>query len=186
MKAADLLSTKYRADLCAAVMLGTGKNVWQAEIDAAVELIDFWRFGAKYAMDIMAMQPPLNDKGVWNRMEFRPLEGFVLAISPFNFIAIGGNLNSSPAMYVRRWCAVRCDRTGVARVAPAQSRHCLSVASWCFMWLSQRHHKAGRGFPSWSCFLFRRVCALHAAWGTQLCGSRLPRLSSEATWCYRS
>ena len=81
-------------------MLGTGKNIWQAEIDAAVELIDFWRLGAKYALDIYSQQPPFNDFGVWNRMEYRPLEGFVLAISPFNFIAIGGNLNSSPVLYV--------------------------------------------------------------------------------------
>jgi len=98
LKAGDLLATKYRAELCAAVMLGTGKNVWQAEIDAAVETIDFWRFNARYAMEVYQQQPPCNDFGVWNRSEYRPLEGFVLAVSPFNFIAIGANLHSSPAV----------------------------------------------------------------------------------------
>lgn len=98
LKAADLLSTKYRADVCAATMLGQGKTVWQAEIDAAVELIDFWRFAVKYAQEIHSFQPPFNDFGVWNRMEYRPLDGFVAAISPFNFTAIGGNLPSSPAI----------------------------------------------------------------------------------------
>eukprot|EP00296_Roombia_truncata_P007590 JP446035.1.p1 GENE.JP446035.1~~JP446035.1.p1 ORF type:complete len:572 (-),score=198.31 JP446035.1:255-1793(-) len=96
LKAADLLATKYRAEICAATMLGTGKNVWQAEVDCTVETIDFWRFGVKYATEIYAMQPPENDFGVWNRMEYRPLEGFVLAVTPFNFLAIGANLNSSP------------------------------------------------------------------------------------------
>lgn len=131
MKAADLLSTKYRAELCAAVMLGTGKNVWQAEIDAAVELIDFWRFGAKYAAEIYQMQPPVNEKGVWNRMEFRPLEGFVVAISPFNFIAIGGNLNSAPAMYVapRRMCVcVRGHSSRCAHARPLTLTHTLAHA----------------------------------------------------------
>lgn len=97
-KAADLLSTKYRAELCAAVMCGTGKNVWQAEIDASVETIDFWRIGAAYAEEIFAMQPPINDFGVWNRLEYRPLEGFIACVTPFNFIAIGANLPSSPAL----------------------------------------------------------------------------------------
>jgi len=96
LKAADLLATKYRSELCAATMLGTGKNVWQGEIDSSVETIDFWRFAAKYASQIYEMQPPENSFGVWNRMEYRPLEGFVMAISPFNFIAIGANLHSSP------------------------------------------------------------------------------------------
>jgi len=97
-KAGELLATKYRAELCAAVMLGTGKNVWQAEIDAAVELIDFWKIGAQYAEEIMGMQPPIQEAGVWNRLEYRPLEGFIACISPFNFIAIGANLPSSPAL----------------------------------------------------------------------------------------
>jgi len=97
-KAGELLSTKYRAELCAAVMCGTGKTVWQAEIDASVELIDFWKIGAQYAEEIMSMQPPIQEPGIWNRLEYRPLEGFVACITPFNFIAIGANLPSSPAL----------------------------------------------------------------------------------------
>ena len=98
LKAADLLSTKYRAELCAAVMLGQGKNVWQAEIDAAVETIDFWRFLGRFAQELYAQQPPENSFGVWNRQEYRPLAGFVAAITPFNFIAIAANLHSAPAV----------------------------------------------------------------------------------------
>eukprot|EP00871_Galdieria_phlegrea_P004143 jgi/Galph1/472/GphlegSOOS_G5234.1 len=98
LKAADLLSTQYRAEACAAVMLGQGKTAWQAEIDAAVETIDFWRFGCKFAEEIYSTQPPENVKGVWNRTEHRPLEGFVAAITPFNFVAIAANLPSSPAI----------------------------------------------------------------------------------------
>lgn len=79
-------------------MLGQGKNVWQAEIDAAAELCDFWRFNCKYAAEIYAQQPPKNGAFTWNRVEYRPLEGFVLAVSPFNFTAIGGNLCSAPAL----------------------------------------------------------------------------------------
>jgi len=79
-------------------MLGQGKTVWQAEIDSACELIDFLRFNVKYAEEIYQMQPPKNSKGVWNRVEYRPLEGYVVAISPFNFTAIGGNLPTSPAI----------------------------------------------------------------------------------------
>jgi len=96
LKAADLLSTKYRADVCAATMLGTGKNAWQAEIDAAVETIDFWRFNAKYAQDIYGMQPPENSPGVWNRVEYRPLEGFIAAISPFNFLGTVASSQNDP------------------------------------------------------------------------------------------
>ncbi|KAF7720917.1 1-pyrroline-5-carboxylate dehydrogenase [Apophysomyces ossiformis] len=98
LKAADLLSTKYRYKVMAATMLGQGKNIWQAEIDAAVELCDFWRFNCKYAEEIYQHQPPKNAFGSWNRMEYRGLEGFVLAVSPFNFTAIGGNLPSAPAL----------------------------------------------------------------------------------------
>ena len=97
-KASWLLSKPRRYDLMAATMLGTGKNVWQAEIDAAVELIDFWRLGTNFVQDMYSKQPPLNAEANWNRVEYRPLEGFVLAISPFNFAAIGGNLPSTPAM----------------------------------------------------------------------------------------
>lgn len=97
-KAGELLAGKYRAELCAAVMLGTGKTVWQAEIDASVELIDFWKIGAQYAEEIFSMQPPIQEPGIWNRLEYRPLEGFISCITPFNFIAIGANLPSSPAL----------------------------------------------------------------------------------------
>ncbi|KAG8983232.1 1-pyrroline-5-carboxylate dehydrogenase, partial [Tulasnella sp. 427] len=92
LKAADLISGKYRYKLMAATILGQGKNAWQAEIDAAAELIDFLRFGVKYVEELYSQQPPKNSAGVWNRVEYRPLEGFVLAVSPFNFTAIGGNL----------------------------------------------------------------------------------------------
>lgn len=98
LRAADLASTKYRAELCAATMLGASKNVWQAEIDTAAELADFWRFGVAYVHDIYAQQPAFSSQHTWNRLEYRPLEGFVLAVSPFNFTAIGGNLPSAPAM----------------------------------------------------------------------------------------
>ncbi|KAI8337421.1 1-pyrroline-5-carboxylate dehydrogenase [Chlamydoabsidia padenii] len=98
LKAADLLSQKYRYKVMAATMLGQGKNIWQAEIDAAAELCDFWRFNCKYAEEIYQQQPPKNAPGNWNRVEYRALEGFVLGISPFNFTAIGGNIPSAPAL----------------------------------------------------------------------------------------
>ncbi|KAF2002806.1 delta-1-pyrroline-5-carboxylate dehydrogenase 1 [Amniculicola lignicola CBS 123094] len=98
LKAADLISTKYRYDIMAATIVGQGKNAWQAEIDSAAELCDFLRFNVKYAEDVYGQQPPLNSPGVWNRVEYRPLEGFVYAISPFNFTAIGGNLPGAPAL----------------------------------------------------------------------------------------
>jgi 1-pyrroline-5-carboxylate dehydrogenase len=99
LKAADLLSSpRWRYKVMAATMLGQGKNVWQAEIDAAAELCDFWRFNVSYSQEIYSTQPPMNSKETWNRLEWRPLEGFVLAISPFNFTAIGGNLCSAPAL----------------------------------------------------------------------------------------
>jgi len=98
LKAADLLAIKYRYEVLAATMLGQGKTVWQAEIDAAAETIDFFRFNVKYAEEIYAMQPPMNSKACWNRVEYRPLEGYVVAISPFNFTAIGANLPTSPAI----------------------------------------------------------------------------------------
>jgi 1-pyrroline-5-carboxylate dehydrogenase len=97
MRAADLLAGPWRQKLNAATMLGQGKNVYQAEIDAACELIDFFRFGAFLAGRIHAMQP-MSDKGMWNRSDYRGLEGFVYAVSPFNFTAIAGNLITSPAI----------------------------------------------------------------------------------------
>jgi 1-pyrroline-5-carboxylate dehydrogenase len=98
LKAAELLSGPWRATLNAATMLGQAKTAIQAEIDAACELIDFWRFNVFFGRQILAEQPVANSKGVWNRIDHRPLEGFVYAITPFNFTAIGGNLPTAPAL----------------------------------------------------------------------------------------
>jgi 1-pyrroline-5-carboxylate dehydrogenase len=99
MKASELLSSeKWRSRLNAATMLGQSKNVFQAEIDSACEMIDFLRFNVYYAASILASEQPLSGPGVWNRLAYRPLEGFVYAVTPFNFTAIGGNLVTSPAM----------------------------------------------------------------------------------------
>ena len=98
LKAADLLAGPWRARLNAATMLGQSKTAWQAEIDSACELIDFWRFNVHYGAQIMAEQPIANSPGVWNRTDHRPLEGFVYAITPFNFTAIAGNLPTAPAL----------------------------------------------------------------------------------------
>ncbi len=98
LKAADLLSGPYRAKINAATMLGQGKNAYQAEIDAACEMVDFLRFNVAYMSEIYAQQPPVSPRGIWNRVEHRPLEGFVFAITPFNFTAIAGNLPTSAAM----------------------------------------------------------------------------------------
>jgi 1-pyrroline-5-carboxylate dehydrogenase len=97
LKAADLLATKYRPYINAATMLGQSKNVFQAEIDAACELIDFLRFNVHYLSEIYRQQP-ISGPGMHNRVEYRPLEGFVLAVTPFNFTAIGGNLPTSAAL----------------------------------------------------------------------------------------
>ena len=97
LKAADLLATRRRAAVNAATMLGQSKTAHQAEIDAACELIDFWRFNARFAEQIHAEQP-VSSPGMWNALDYRALEGFVYAISPFNFTSIGGNLSSAPAL----------------------------------------------------------------------------------------
>jgi 1-pyrroline-5-carboxylate dehydrogenase len=97
LKAADLLAGPWRATLNAATILGQSKSPHQAEIDAACELIDFWRYNVFYARKILSEQPE-SGPGVWNRMEYRPLEGFVLAITPFNFTSIAGNLPTTPAL----------------------------------------------------------------------------------------
>jgi 1-pyrroline-5-carboxylate dehydrogenase len=97
LKAADLLAGPWRDTLNAATMLGQSKNAFQAEIDAACELIDFLRFNAAFYQKIQEEQP-ISSSGIWNRMEWRPLEGFVLAITPFNFTAIAANLPAAPAM----------------------------------------------------------------------------------------
>ncbi len=98
LKAADLIAGPYRYKINAATMLGQSKNAFQAEIDAACELIDFLRFNVKYMCEIYEQQPPVSPRGAWNRVEQRPLEGFVFALTPFNFTAIAGNLPTSAAM----------------------------------------------------------------------------------------
>ena len=97
LRAAELLSGPWRSTLNAATMLNQSKTAHQAEIDSACELIDFWRFNVEFMTRVYAEQPA-SSPGVWNRMEYRPLEGFVFAVSPFNFTAIGGNLTSAPAL----------------------------------------------------------------------------------------
>jgi 1-pyrroline-5-carboxylate dehydrogenase len=97
LKAADLLSGPWRATINAATILGQSKSVYQAEIDAACELIDFWRYNVHFARRLLEEQPE-SAAGTWNRMEYRPLEGFVLAITPFNFTSIAGNLPTAPAL----------------------------------------------------------------------------------------
>ena len=97
LKAADLIAGPYRARLNAATMLGQSKNAYQAEIDSACEFIDFLRFNVQFMTDLYAQQPD-SSPGVWNRLEYRPLEGFVFALTPFNFTAIAGNLPAAPAL----------------------------------------------------------------------------------------
>src|SRR3954454_18954228 len=97
LRAAELLAGPWRQTLNAATMLGQSKTAFQAEIDSACELIDFWRFNVHFARGILAEQPE-SSPGVWNRVDHRPLEGFVYAITPFNFTAIAGNLPTAPAL----------------------------------------------------------------------------------------
>jgi 1-pyrroline-5-carboxylate dehydrogenase len=97
LKAADLLAGPWRTTLNAATMLGQSKTCYQAEIDTPCELVDFWRFNVYYARQLLEEQP-ISVSGVWNRLDHRPLEGFVLAITPFNFTAIAGNLSTAPAL----------------------------------------------------------------------------------------
>ncbi|MGA1845959.1 L-glutamate gamma-semialdehyde dehydrogenase [Deferribacter abyssi] len=98
LKAAELLSGKYRYILNAATMLSASKNVFQAEIDSACELIDFWRFNTYFMQQIYTDQPPYSPKPTWNYVQHRPLEGFIFAVTPFNFTSIGGNLPTAPAI----------------------------------------------------------------------------------------
>ncbi len=98
LKAAELLAGPWRQRINAATMLGQSKTAFQAEIDAACELIDFWRFNVHFGRQIIADQPIANSAGIWNRSDHRPLEGFVYAITPFNFTAIAGNLPTAPAL----------------------------------------------------------------------------------------
>ncbi len=98
LKAADLIAGPFRDKMNAATMLGQSKNPFQAEIDSACEIVDFLRFNVKYMSKIYSEQPPISGNGVWNRTEQRPLEGFIFALTPFNFTAIAGNLPSAPAL----------------------------------------------------------------------------------------
>ncbi|QFG68028.1 L-glutamate gamma-semialdehyde dehydrogenase [Ornithinimicrobium pratense] len=113
LRAADLLAGPWRARMNAATMLGQSKTAIQAEIDAACELADFWRFNAYYGRQLLAEQPIRNAPGTWNRIDQRPLEGFVYAVTPFNFTAIGGNLPTAPALM---------GNTVVWKPAPTQQR----------------------------------------------------------------
>lgn len=97
LRAADLMSGPWREKIAAATMLGQSKTAYQAEIDSPCELVDFWRFNVAFARQILAQQP-ISSRGVWNRTDYRPLEGFVYAITPFNFTAIAGNLPTAPAL----------------------------------------------------------------------------------------
>ncbi len=97
LKAAELIAGPYRAKLNAATMLGQSKTAFQAEIDAACELIDFYRFNVQYMTELYSQQPD-SAPGMWNRLEYRPLEGFVFALTPFNFTSIAGNLQTSPVL----------------------------------------------------------------------------------------
>ena len=97
LKAAELLATTWRPTVNAATMLGQSKTAYQAEIDAACELIDFWRFNPSYAQSLYDEQP-LSDRTMWNQLDYRPLEGFVYAVTPFNFTSIAGNLPTAPAL----------------------------------------------------------------------------------------
>ncbi|MBA2955482.1 L-glutamate gamma-semialdehyde dehydrogenase [Nocardioides sp. MAH-18] len=98
LRAADLLSGPWRDRMNAATMLGQGKTVHQAEIDAACELADFWRFNVAFGRELLEQQPAVQPPGAWNRLDHRPLEGFVYAVTPFNFTAIAGNLATAPAL----------------------------------------------------------------------------------------
>ena len=97
LRAAELLTTTWRDTLLAATMLGQAKTIHQAEIDATCELIDFWRYNAQFAQELYGEQPNSNNM-MWNQLDYRALEGFVYAVTPFNFTAIGGNLPGAPAL----------------------------------------------------------------------------------------
>jgi len=113
LRAAELLATSWRPTINAATMLGQSKTAYQAEIDAASELIDFWRFNAAFAQELLAEQP-ISTNAMWNQLDYRPLEGFVYAVSPFNFTAIGGNLTGAPALM---GCTVVWKPAGTALLA---------------------------------------------------------------------
>jgi 1-pyrroline-5-carboxylate dehydrogenase len=120
LRAADLLAGPWRDRVNAATMLGQAKTVHQAEIDAACELIDFWRFNASYYQSILADQPPENAPGTWNRTDHRPLDGFVFAVTPFNFSSIAANLPTAPAL---------CGNTVVWKPATTSAASCWQLFS---------------------------------------------------------
>ena len=97
LRAADLLAGPYRAKMNAATMLCQSKNPFQAEIDSVCELADFWRFNAYFMQELYRQQPMYSPRNTWNRLDWRPLEGFVFALTPFNFTSIAGNLPTAPA-----------------------------------------------------------------------------------------
>jgi 1-pyrroline-5-carboxylate dehydrogenase len=142
LKAADLLAGPWRATLNAASMLGQSKTCYQAEIDAACELIDFWRFNVAYAAQILREQPE-SARGTWNQMDHRPLEGFVVAITPFNFTSIAGNLPTAPALM---------GNTVVWKPSPTQQlagvQFTGSTATFKLLWRTVAEHLDGyRGYP---------------------------------------
>ena len=132
LRAAELLTTSWRATLNAATMLGQSKTVFQAEIDSACELIDFWRFNPHYAQELYAEQP-FSDHSMWNQLDYRPLEGFVYAVTPFNFTSIGGNLPTAPALM----------GNATSSCASSRTRACLRASSTSCP-------ATPRPFPTWS------------------------------------
>ncbi|MFZ5479693.1 MAG: L-glutamate gamma-semialdehyde dehydrogenase [Myxococcota bacterium] len=118
LRAADLLAGPWRDRVNGATMLGQAKTVHQAEIDSACELIDFWRFNSHYYQEIVAQQPIAHSPGVWNRLDHRPLDGFVFAVTPFNFTSIGGNLPTAPAL---------CGNTVIWKAATTSALACWQI-----------------------------------------------------------
>jgi 1-pyrroline-5-carboxylate dehydrogenase len=125
LRAADLLSGPWRARMNAAAMLGQAKTVYQAEIDAACELADFFRFNVHFARGILADQPAANSRGIWNRVDHRPLEGFVYAITPFNFSSIARNLPTAPALMGN---VVGCKPSTTQQLSPSVTMELLEAA----------------------------------------------------------
>ncbi|KAJ9461259.1 Delta-1-pyrroline-5-carboxylate dehydrogenase [Diplonema papillatum] len=156
LKAADLMATKYRADILASCMIGQSKTVWQAEIDAAVESIDFLRFDVKFAQEIYDIQP-ISVEGTWNFMDHRPLEGFCLSITPFNFTAIGIHLPTAAAL-MGNTVVWKCSDAAVhsnylclkimeeAGLPPGVINFCPADPSLYNDWVIPRKELAGVGF----------------------------------------
>src|SRR4029078_237155 len=185
LKAPELLPTTWRATLNAATMLGQSKTAFQAEIDAACELIDFWRFNPAYAQQLYDQQP-LSDHSMWNQLDYRPLEGFVYAVTPFTFTSIAGNLPTAPALMgntvickpassamLSAYYILRLpERGGCAR------RRCMCSARTTSCGCSRR--RVCRRASSISCRVTprrsRRCCSIRRTW--LVCISRAARRSS--------